>query len=532
MSRSSKEVEYNGVKLYFSDGTNVVRVSMEANSGLYVLWKNKERICRKKSISDVANKFYSLVNQNDKVIHYTNKPFDMELVKHPSTITIYDGNKEKTVPFRFNTLRELEDSGKEINKDFVINLTGTDKGVKYSVELEVELICKLFREIYDKDPLKASRLSGIPNLDKLHSLDLDYHTQNYLEPQEVKTTFDAILNCYKTKIDNDSDIIPRNKIKNKTDAANWWTELISITEIKAKKKLLHISQMEKEYIIFYINEIAKVSSDKDYKNKCSWLTSEQKKKIVGKFPKRTWVRHRKGKIAAIFNSYISENYLEPENPERKEIERILATFRSSDKLKKVSRKSNPTPDIIEVEDFQALYASATNLRWKCILALGINAGYTFSEIAELKKQEIDIERGEIKQIRPKVAGQEIWRFAKLHPLTIALMKEYNAANNADNKTDFFFLNKDGSVLNPQTLRDLFFALRKKAKVPSNIKFKYLRKCGSTVAFEQGCSSEQVDLFLGHSSKLGVNAHYLRNGVKLVTPVCDAVTKLYFQDIEF
>jgi len=81
-------------------------------------------------------------------------------------------------------------------------------------------------------------------------------------------------------------------------------------------------------------------------------------------------------------------------------------------------KQKPRPKKMEVIDFQKLY-KAGDLRWKCLLALGINCSFTLIDVCNLLREEVSLERRFMEKNREKTGE---YRYAYFHDLTIKFLK--------------------------------------------------------------------------------------------------------------
>ena len=473
MGRKAKQIYYDNRLLYYTDGKDTIRVSEDKTNNLYVLFHNKKRLLARKELSDMSDEFFKVVDR---------EKFETVEVAQRKISMASDEEITKGLSPDRNVKLIIDEDG---------SVTASD-----IIQLTPKEICNLFADIYRKDPLKAEVLSGIPQLSKLSTLDFKFHIK------KSDVTLDDLLNCYINRIEQDGTMKEKNKIRYIRDAQNWWGEFTAIIRIKSGSKNNLLSDVTKEQIIKYINEICAVASQPNYKDKCSWLSENQKRTIKAPYPKKTWIRKRKDTITTILMNYIEEKYLDSNNYEYKLIDDVLSIIKSSKKLKKIAVKPKQKPKAVNVETFHKLF-NTSNLRWKSYHALSVNCGFTFEELSDLEKQDVNLDRGEIIQNRPKTGEL---RCSKLHSLACKLLSEYNEKYNHNNNSPYFFLGRSNEKLNADSCRDYFRELRKEAGIDSKIKFKNFRKCAPTVATQKGCSSIQIRLLmLGLSKNDKVNS---------------------------
>ena len=63
MGRKAKQIYHNDRLLFYTDGKDTIRVSEDTTNNLYVLFRNKKRLCARKDISDIADEFFEVVDK-------------------------------------------------------------------------------------------------------------------------------------------------------------------------------------------------------------------------------------------------------------------------------------------------------------------------------------------------------------------------------------------------------------------------------------------------------------------------------------
>jgi site-specific recombinase XerD len=469
-------------------------------------------LLRRKQLADITVEFDKLVSKDNLITIPANKMKESETQSlhfrkkysfNDDKITVADISEEEE-----RDLVELykKNPNDEVFKKYVF-MKGVHIAKKY--ELPIEESIHIFLELLKQDKYKVASIAKMPIFAKLDEIDPSIFKNN------ITITLNDVLDAYKNRIKKPTSS------KSKKEAEDWINEFIEIIKFKTGKKPTLITDFTKNNVIAYRDEIYQVATIKDYKYKCKWLTDTQIKYLdfYKRYPKKKWYRDRVSKLHTLFNNYLEVNMLSDE-PEALIVKTIL------DRLKNIQHfgKQKPHPKVVEVEDFQKLY-KAGNIQWKCFFACAINFSFTFIDLCNLKKTELSLDKCFMEKDREKT---DEYRCAYLHSLTVRLLRKYSQEDKQNN-TDYFFINKDGNQLNPQTLRDLFVDLRKKAGIDESIKFKQLRKSALTVATEKGCNQAQIDLLSGHSLK-GVDTHYIANAKDTVKNACLSVSQKYFKGL--
>lgn len=500
MGRKAKQIFFDGKLLHFHDGRSVIRVSEDSTNKLYVLFRDGKKVTTRRDISEIATEFFRLVDKDKWA----------ELRQHSRPITV--GSDDEI----YEALRPRGE--REVHVTF--SLDG-DNFVEDVTRISAAEICQLFGGIYHKDPVKAERLSGIVNLSKLASMDWGFHGRS------SEVTLDDILACYRRRIEEDGTMKQRNKARYIREAESWLGEFRWIVDKAAGKRISLLSELEKAHILKWIDEVTKVATQPEYIDKCKWLTPKQKQDLKPPFPKKNWARQRKAKIITLLTNFVEVHQLETDDQTYKIITNLTNLISKNKKLGKVAVKPAKRPQAADVAAFQQAW-EACDLRWRCYLALAINCSFTLSEIADLEKADLDLDKGEMIQDRPKTGE---FRAAKLHPLTCSLLQQFNKEHNGDNHTPYFFTapNSKGQ-LNVDTMRDSWRTRRKKAGLSSKVTFKRFRKSVATVATAAGCNEPQTRLLMGHTLN-GELGSYVETAISTVAPACKAVCEKYFEGLE-
>lgn len=185
--------------------------------------------------------------------------------------------------------------------------------------------------------------------------------------------------------------------------------------------------------------------------------------------------------------------------------------RGFDKAFKIGRKSIAITDADRLaaaekhktfndEELRELWAKARNNQRELYFLLGLNCGFTQSEISSLMAGEVDLDNSRIKRIRPK-SGLTILGEWKLWPLTRQRLQRYMRGKEyAD--TDIVFTTKHGNpIVHGKTdgVRLTWDRWTKKIELRKGLSFKNLRKTGSQWVKNAG-GSDMSELYLAHTDK--------------------------------
>ncbi len=164
------------------------------------------------------------------------------------------------------------------------------------------------------------------------------------------------------------------------------------------------------------------------------------------------------------------------------------------------RKEKKLPLIIGKDDVKRMIASTENLKHRCIIALLYSSGLRRSEVINLRKQDIDLERMQIfvrggkgKKDRVTLLGQEM----------CALLKEYYK----EFKPNYWvFEGPNRSKYSAESVRMVVKQAGEKAKISQPVTPHMLRHSFATHLMEEGTDTRYIQKLLGHS-KLETTAIY-------------------------
>lgn len=170
-----------------------------------------------------------------------------------------------------------------------------------------------------------------------------------------------------------------------------------------------------------------------------------------------------------------------------------------------------------VEELSALWETASN-KVRLFMLLGLNCGFTSSEIANLRTFEVflDVEEQHVHRFRDKTGVEARW---VLWPETVLMLRALKAAENGERR---WLLTDYGNPLvevTARTRRDaieqVWKELLDETTLVRRLGFRFLRKTGADAVKRLG-SLEESEMFLSHQEP-GINKAYAnRNWAKMWT----------------
>lgn len=172
------------------------------------------------------------------------------------------------------------------------------------------------------------------------------------------------------------------------------------------------------------------------------------------------------------------------------------------------------PKVMEIRDVNAIFKSAyskntsnkdtttysylESLRNIAVIELLFATGARVSEIANLKKTDLDFYSGTV-SIKGK--GDKERNIQICNKETIKILKEYYKLfkTKIKNAGDYFLVNRLGSKLSDQSIRGIVKELSKKAKIQKHITPHVFRHTLATLLLEKDVDIKYIQSILGHSS---------------------------------
>jgi len=246
--------------------------------------------------------------------------------------------------------------------------------------------------------------------------------------------------------------------------------------------------------------------------------------ILNRHLSSTYVKLRFAAIKTIFRT-------SKKHPEARRVWDI-ATDPVGGLIPPADEHTQPTP--ITPAEFQSLLgACKTRPRWRAILLTALNACYYPSDIANLKKRDIDWEHKrdtEVVSICNLRGKTGYARACCLWPNTVAALREY-LDHTPENDSPYVFLNRKGKRFHPLKITQGFNRLRCRAKLGAHVKFRNLRDAAYTYATQE--DDQSSDMMLGKAKILaghqlpGVSSKYIFSNPRHVKSVCDRIYRAFF-----
>lgn len=158
------------------------------------------------------------------------------------------------------------------------------------------------------------------------------------------------------------------------------------------------------------------------------------------------------------------------------------------------RREKKLPVILSQEEAKLIVSSLTNIKHRCILAIGYSGGLRISEVINLKVNHIDSKRMQIRIVGAK--GQKD-RYTVLSKSTLDLLRSYYRVHQP---TDWLFYGSDCKTKYSLTsIRKVLLKACAKAKITKTVTYHTLRHCFATHLLEQGTSIQVIQQLLGHAN---------------------------------
>jgi integrase/recombinase XerD len=123
-------------------------------------------------------------------------------------------------------------------------------------------------------------------------------------------------------------------------------------------------------------------------------------------------------------------------------------------------------------------------------------GVRVSEMCQLRLQQVDLEKGRI-VVRGKGDKERMIHIG--YPPTLVLLRQYSNVRSAKATHEYFFTNRNGNALQPQSVRRMVTKYCKLAKIQKPVTPHTFRHTFATLLMEEGVDIKYIQQFLGHSS---------------------------------
>lgn len=320
------------------------------------------------------------------------------------------------------------------------------------------------RQVLHENPKLAAEKTGIEELAYLHDL----------KPPAPSIPLDDLLDLYLTK---------QLSADWKRQARLFWKELKTIAKVKTAREITA------EHIEAYHDKMF----DKMERGKHS----------------PTYVKHRFGMIKSIFSFGLKRGR------DQAEMRRVLDLC----KMLVPPRANGKNPQPISRDHFHKLLA-VSDVKWTAVYLLSLNAALYPSEVAAVRKDEIDLDAKTLRMDRGKTG---IHRIAVLWDRTIDAIRKYQQEQPHDHEN--LFVSELGQCYNANHMGRNFRRRRAEAGMPETIQFAHIRDGAETAAIEGGADLTQAKLLAGH--RVGISDHYVRRNPKMVADACEAIERHYW-----
>ena len=171
------------------------------------------------------------------------------------------------------------------------------------------------------------------------------------------------------------------------------------------------------------------------------------------------------------------------------VERMPNRFYSIDR----PRKRQSLPKVISLEEVEAILKNTNNIKHKCILSLLYSAGLRRQELLNLKINDID---GKRMQIRINAAKGFKDRVSMLSETVLKDLREYYKQYKPK---EYLFEGEPGKPYSASSVRNILKKSCKIAKINKNITPHMLRHSFATHLLENGTDLRHIQVLLGHGS---------------------------------
>lgn len=184
------------------------------------------------------------------------------------------------------------------------------------------------------------------------------------------------------------------------------------------------------------------------------------------------------------------------------------------------RKEQKLPKVISEEEIIRMLNSINNLKHLCIVSLLYSSGLRRSELLNLKRGAINIDRNQVKVEGGK--GNKD-RITMLSEVTKELLKQYVLEYKP---TNYLFEGKPGYQYSATSVANIVKKAAKKAGIPMVVTPHILRHSFATHLMDQGIETRYIQTLLGHQSleTTAIYAHVSTKNLNLITSPLDKINK--------
>jgi site-specific recombinase XerD len=184
------------------------------------------------------------------------------------------------------------------------------------------------------------------------------------------------------------------------------------------------------------------------------------------------------------------------------------------------KKPFQLPNVLGEKEITNLFKALTNLKHKAILFTAYSAGLRVSETVNLKLQDIDSDRMQIK-IRSGKGKKD--RYVGLSPVLLDILRSYIRMSKPRPVKFLFESENPGEVYSSRSAQKIFQRAKEKAGIRKEVSFHSLRHSFATHLLEKGIDIRFIKDILGHFS-IKTTERYLHlkkeQLIQIVSPLDD------------
>ena len=158
-----------------------------------------------------------------------------------------------------------------------------------------------------------------------------------------------------------------------------------------------------------------------------------------------------------------------------------------------TRKPQPLPDILSVDEVKAILSVSQNLKHRTMLTLIYALGLRSGELIRLKIADIDGKR-QVVHLKGTKGNKD-----RLLPLSEKLRDVLRIYYQKYRPKEYLFNGQKSATYSPQSLRKVFATACRKANIRKKVTLHSLRHAYATHLLEAGTDVRVIQQLLGHNS---------------------------------